>query len=273
MYFIRSFKEPDARNFEQYLNGEKDIQLGYAHPDYIPSEGIERKDFGSPIERQAYLKNVERLREVGSYFFYSDDLDSLRNDSMDLFFSPSSEDGILAIKHGRAKAESYAGKNYVSTLILKVPDDVLTPYIESGSAEFRQGVYGDDYFEFNQKILDEVIMGDEAFKKCVESGTIIAYDECHKVFNGPLFRNERPFDAKNIFDASYKPDPNTIVEPIIEEQAYTKKQKLEEQEVHDWFEGLSEEDQKLFSDYRDWKLDGITKSKHSTDDHDGYSPL
>ena len=73
MFLIRSLKEDDARRLEQYLKGDKNVTLGYEHSDYIPSAESENRIFSSPAEKVVYEKNIESLKEVGSYFFHSKD--------------------------------------------------------------------------------------------------------------------------------------------------------------------------------------------------------
>ncbi len=259
MFLIRSLKEDDARRLEQYLKGDKNVTLGYEHSDYIPSAESENRIFSSPAEKVVYEKNIESLKEVGSYFFHSkDDLVGLRNASNELFFSPSSEEGLEAINRGKAVAKDYTGCNYVSTLIMEVDDELMKPFIDEGLAELREGLYGSDY---NKETYSELVLGDKAFKTLLDKGSVLAYGECHKVFNGELFKDEAPFDPKHIFDSSYKPE--IAIKPKKEELQDDGFKEEQKKQVNDWFASLSPEDREAFKDLENF--DGFSSDEGALD--------
>ena len=255
IYLTRICRKEEAYNFEKLIMGqlEEDTQIGKTQ-DNLVSEVVSPLDLSqakTAKEALEWNENAKKTAECSTYFFYSENLDDLKSEIIDLCNQPVSEEAYYRLYElGQKRKEDLCGNSYVSMIVFKMPYDILVEYAKEGKAELREGKYGADT---EREILSETTIGDDALREMFagkNGAQVIAYGELHSVLNNrTLFESGSVFDQEGIFDRKYK--PSITVDPTNDQKNENQGIDKELSEAEKFLEtlkksGASQEDIELY---------------------------
>lgn len=269
VYIGRVYGLHSAENFEKYLLGEDNIQLGIERGDVVVTEMVEGVDLSkatSPVETVKWQDNAKKTAEVNSYFFVADSMEDVANNIQILNNEPVDEAAYERIEnHKNPNRFDYLGNGKVTMCVMAVDSNYLNELISQGYGEKRVGTYGTNLDKLQ---MDEIVLGDDGLKKIIsnkEKSEIVVYDEIHKAMDFVGVE----YDKENLFENDYAPE---VV--INQNQVVNEKQQNEEkdeissarQQIEDMLSSglITEDDYNLMLD----ALGDIPQGDSSEDDGD-----
>ena len=206
VYLGRVYGLHSAENFERFLQGESDVQLGIERGDVVVTEMVEGVDLSkasSPVETIKWQDNAKKTAEVNSYFFVADSMEDVANNIQILNNEPVDEAAYERIEnHKNPNRFDYLGNGKVTMCVIAVDSSYLNELISQGYGEKRVGTYGTNLDKLQ---MDEIVLGDDGLKKIIsnkEKSEIVVYDEIHKAMDFVGVE----YDQANLFENDYIPE-------------------------------------------------------------------
>lgn len=203
LYLIRMFDYPCAERFEEFCQNPTNYKgiIGKRCSNVIPSV-VKNTDRNTTDAKDyvEYMNNCKKTSEISSFFFYGEDLMTLRDYIITLAYEAVGEEALSKKENGeKCEADDFFAYDRPTLAILKIDENKIYDYANAGKLELREGEYN---LNDEKSLLQEIAIGDDAMREILTTpNSIMAYGRLKEILNNPeIFPNASPFDSEGIFD-------------------------------------------------------------------------
>ena len=200
IYLAKVLGVTGSENLEEYLNGDRSASVVAPNQADYPSKLVEGADFigVDGEEKQRRVENSSNTAEFASYFFYSDNLEELRQSVITLCNQPVGEDAYDKMIRGEELSRGdLLASDKVSVFIVKTTLETIQKIVSEGNAEKREGEYFADLECVEKEVLKEIAIGVNGMAELIDNGKVLAFGNLEEVMNRKSLFGDHITEYKN----------------------------------------------------------------------------